>query len=159
MRCRLYPRCLTVVLAVALTAAIVPAWAQTCTWGGTATTTPPVVSPLWADLALFRSPSRVAVDEVGNVYVTDPVAGRVFVRDAWGRLLSVKQGLHEPLAIAVDVFGTIYVGEAGTGTVTAFGRVAGAGRRSSGGGRVRAGRGAWWRIGVVRCHGRLARPW
>ena len=109
MRCRLCPRGLPFILAVAFVAAAAPGWAQTCTWGGTPTMPPPAVTPLWADQELLRSPSRLAADEAGNVYVTDPSAGRVFVRDAWGRLLSVKQGLAQPLAIAVDVFGIIYV--------------------------------------------------
>lgn len=121
MRCRLCPRCLPFMLAVFLVAAAAPGWPQTCTWGGTPAMPPPAVTPLWADQDLLRSPSRLAVDEAGNVYVADPSPGRVFVRDAWGRLLSVKQGLAEPLAVAVDVFGTIYVGEAGTGSVSAFG--------------------------------------
>ena len=121
MRRRLCARCLPFVLAASLAAAA-PGWSQTCTWGGTPTMPPPAVTPLWADQDQLRSPSRLAADEAGNVYVADPSAGRVFVRDAWGRLLSVKQGLAQPLAIAVDVFGIIYVGEAGTGSVSAFGQ-------------------------------------
>ncbi len=120
MSCRLCRLGLSLILAMAASAAA-PGWSQTCTWGGTPTVPPPPLNPLWTDRELLRSPSRVAADGAGNAYVTDPGAGRVFVRDSWGRLLSVKQGLAQPLAVAVDSFGTIYVAEAGTGSVSAFG--------------------------------------
>ena len=82
-----------------------PSWSQSCTWGGTPTLSPPTNSALWADQAQLQTPARLATDVEGNVYVADTAAGRVVVRDPWGRLVSVKQGLVKPLAIAVDAFG------------------------------------------------------
>lgn len=98
-----------------------PAWSQSCTWGGTPTMSPPANSALWADQTQLQTPARLATDAEGKVYVTDTAAGRVIVRDPWGRLVSVKQGLVKPLAIGVDAFGLIYVGEAATGSVSVFG--------------------------------------
>ena len=98
-----------------------PAWSQSCTWGATPTMPAPAAVPLGADQTRLQTPARLAIDTEGKVYVADTTAGRVVVRDSWGRLVSVKQGLAKPLAIAVDTFGLIYVGEAATGSISVFG--------------------------------------
>lgn len=81
---------------------------------------PPVVTPLRAYRDGYSAPSAVATDSMGRVYITDYNLGKVFVRDEFGRLVSVKSGLDHPLSIAVDPTGRVYVGEAGPGSVSVF---------------------------------------
>jgi len=96
-----------------------PSWSQSCTWGGTSTVPAPSAVSL-RSYGLLHSPGRVAASPTGDMYVTDPVRGRVLVRDQWGRIVHLQEGLARPLGIAVDGFGVIYVGEEATGSVTAF---------------------------------------
>jgi len=63
----------------------------------------------------------MAVDARGNVYVTDPGPGQVIVRAPNGRILSRVGGLGRPVSVAVGNAGTVYVGDAESGSVTAFG--------------------------------------
>ena len=121
MRNRLARLFLPLAVGTFLISSAKPAWSQSCTWGGTPTMSPPASSALGVDQAHLQTPARLAVDTEGKVYVADTSAGRVMVRDPWGRLVSVKQGLSKPLAVAVDAFGLIYVGEASTGSVSVFG--------------------------------------
>ncbi len=80
--------------------------------------------PLSIAVCVKRTPAStsVAVDAASNTYTADPSAGRVVVRDAWGRLVSVKNGLLTPTAVAVDGFGRILVAEQGAGSVSVFDR-------------------------------------
>jgi hypothetical protein len=80
----------------------------------------PTVEPLKSYKGLLRSPAGLAVDSSGRVYITDPPAGRVFVRDMYGRLAYVKDGLQNPLGVAIGLSGIIYVAEEGAGRVTIF---------------------------------------
>lgn len=80
----------------------------------------PVVTPLRAYRDGYSAPSAIATDSMGRVYITDHNLGKVFVRDEFGRMVSVKSGLDHPLGIAVDASGRIYVGEAGSGSVSVF---------------------------------------
>ena len=80
----------------------------------------PAVVPLGSYSEVLQTPARVAADRAGNVYVTDPAADQVAVFDAFGRLLSLRQGLAGPLGIAVDHAGHIWLGEEKTGSVTVF---------------------------------------
>ena len=98
------------------------AHAQTCTWGGTSTVVPPSATALRAYRDLLQAPGRLAVDGAGDLYTTDPPAGRVIVRDAYGRLTAGVQGLDAPLGIAVDGDGHVYVGEQRSGRVVVFDR-------------------------------------
>jgi DNA-binding beta-propeller fold protein YncE len=54
------------------------------------------------------------------VYVTDPTQGEVIVRAPNGRIISRVGSLGYPVSVAVGNAGTIYVGDAGSGGVTAF---------------------------------------
>lgn len=90
-----------------------------CRWGGPSDVPAPSVTYLRPQAGPFHAPGRIAVDASGRSYVSDPDAGRVVVRDAYGRLESMKPGLRGPLGIAVDSAGRIYVSEA-TGSVSAF---------------------------------------
>ncbi|MBI2998789.1 MAG: NHL repeat-containing protein [Deltaproteobacteria bacterium] len=94
-------------------------FAQSCRWGSSVEA-PPSSVPLRAYRDFFHAPGRVAVDGSGNVYTTDPRAGQVFIRDQYGRLINVLEGLNLPLGIAVDNAERIYVGEHGKGSVTVF---------------------------------------
>ena len=80
----------------------------------------PSVSLLAPLAAGVDSPTRVASDGKGNVYVVDSTAGRVVLVDAFNRVLSEKSGLRSPLGIAVDAAGNIYLGDAEAGSVTVF---------------------------------------
>lgn len=68
----------------------------------------------------FRSPTRVALDAQGNLYVSDSRAGQVIKLSTNGTVLATKSGLVKPLAIAVGNQGRVYVGEEGTGRVLVF---------------------------------------
>lgn len=102
-------------LATALTPSL--GWGQTCTWGGTPALLMPTVATLRSDARLLAAPARLAVDLEGKVYVTDPPAGRILVRDGHGRLVRVLEGLGRPLGVAVDSYGVVYVGDESNGSV------------------------------------------
>ncbi len=80
----------------------------------------PNVTPLGALSASLRAPARVAADANGNLYVTDPAAGRVIVFDAFGRQIAVNDGFAGPLAIAIAGDGRIYLSEEKTASVSVF---------------------------------------
>jgi sugar lactone lactonase YvrE len=75
----------------------------------------------------FISPNHLALDQDGNLYVSEFSGGRVFVFSPEGELLRQFAGsgtevgqLLQPTGIAVDAAGTIYVGESGTSRVQKF---------------------------------------
>jgi DNA-binding beta-propeller fold protein YncE len=70
--------------------------------------------------APFGVPTRMAVDASGNVYVTDPGQGQVIVRAPNGRIVSRASGLGHPVSVAAGKTGKIYIGDAESGSVTAF---------------------------------------
>ena len=80
----------------------------------------PNVTPLGALSASLRAPARVAADANGNLYVTDPAAGRVIGFDAFGQPMAVYDGFAGPLAIAVASDGRIYLSEEKNGSVSVF---------------------------------------
>ena len=80
----------------------------------------PNVTPLGALSAQLRGPARVAADADGNLYVTDPSAGRVVMFDAFGQQVAVHDGFAGPLAIAVAGDGRIYLSEEKNGGVSVF---------------------------------------
>ncbi len=84
------------------------------------TSVAPTVTSLRSYRDLLHAPARIAIDAANRLYVTDSAAGRVLVRDQYGRLVKISPRLHRPLGIAVDAVGFIYVGEEGSGSVTVF---------------------------------------
>ena len=68
----------------------------------------------------LQSPTRVAVDAAGNLYVVEPALGQVIAFDAFGRRTIVKENLAKPLAIAVDGLGNFLVSEEAKGRVSVF---------------------------------------
>lgn len=112
-------------LAVALLVALSFSFAATgfaalCASGGVSMAASPSATYLRSYREFIHGPGRLAIDSSGNLYTTDPRTGKIFIRDPYGRLLSVMDGFDYPLGIAVDRDGRIYVGEQGTGTVTVF---------------------------------------
>lgn len=80
----------------------------------------PIVAPLGSLSQSLRGPARVAADAAGNLYVTDPAAGRVVVFNAFGQQVAAHDGLAGPLAIAVAGDGRIYLSEEKSGSVSVF---------------------------------------
>lgn len=108
--------------ATALGLAAAAATAQTCASGGTSALPPPAVDHLRGYRASFRSPTRLAVDSLGRIYVADPARGTVVVRAADGHILSADENLGHPVSIAVEADGNrIYLGDDRDGRVTAYG--------------------------------------
>lgn len=65
-------------------------------------------------------PTRLAEGPEGRVYVTDARVGAVFIYDEDLRLVGELAKLERPLGVAVDLAGTIYVGDEGTHRVEIF---------------------------------------
>lgn len=80
----------------------------------------PSITPLGFLSGQLRGPARVAVDSEGNLYVTDPAAGRVVIFDAFGQQVAERDGFAGPLAIAIASDGRIYLSEEKTGSVSVF---------------------------------------
>ena len=66
----------------------------------------------------LQTPSQVAVDAAGNVYVADPGQGKVMMFAAGASsAASVGTGLTSPTGVAVDGAGDVFIADSGTGTV------------------------------------------
>lgn len=97
------------------------AMATVCSSGGTSALPAPTVEWLRGYRASFQTPTRLAVDTLGRIYIADAVGGKVAVRAADGRLLTVGEGLGQPVSVAVTAAGDrIYVGDGVDGRVTAY---------------------------------------
>jgi len=108
-------------LLLALAPPTAPIVAQICVSGGTSDLPAPDARSLRGYRASFSSPTRLAVDELGQVYVADPARGTVVVRAADGGIVSVVEGLGSPASIAVEADGNrIYVGDGVDGRVSAY---------------------------------------
>lgn len=82
--------------------------------------TVPTATPHTPYQGLFRSPTRVAQDTNGNLYVTDSRAGWVVKLNTNGTPVATNTVLNKPLAVAVGNQGLVYVGEEGVGRVQVF---------------------------------------
>ena len=85
------------------------AWAGVC--AGAAPTAPVPAEFLRSYRAFLTSPTRLAIDDDDNVYITDPLSGRIVVRAADGRVRLDVNTVGNPISIAVDSAGSIYVGD------------------------------------------------
>lgn len=116
----LMPALVAGLVAAAALGSAVPAAAQ-CAGGGTSTLPAPTVEHLRAYRASFRSPTHLAVDDLGRVYVADPARGAVVVRAADGRVVAVGENLGRPVSVTAGAAGEpIYVGDGADGRVTAY---------------------------------------
>jgi hypothetical protein len=69
---------------------------------------------------ISSTPTRMTIDKLGHIYVTDSLRGEVAKYDGFLELIQKKEGLGTPLGIAVDGVGRVYVGEQSSGSVTIF---------------------------------------
>ena len=77
--------------------------------------TPALQSTLGSGL---MTPTQVAVDALGNVYIADPGQGKVLEYAVGSSAaVSVGTGLTSPTGVAVDGAGDIYIADSGTGSV------------------------------------------
>ncbi len=60
----------------------------------------------------WSDPVRITTDDSGNIYVTSPSAGKIFVLASNGEILNTITTFKKPLSIAVDSSGRLYVGDA-----------------------------------------------
>jgi len=118
--CRL-TRKLTVFAAVVfmVLAASAARTAASCSGGGLSPEQAPLVDVLRSYRAAFRSPTRLALDAAGNVYIADPQGRQIVVREPSGRIASVARDVGRPVSIAVGA-GGIFVGDGVDGSVTAY---------------------------------------
>lgn len=69
---------------------------------------------------VVSTPTRLAMDATGHIYVTDSLRGKVAEYDGFFQLIQTKEGLGTPLGISVDRSGKIYIGEQSSGSVAIF---------------------------------------
>jgi sugar lactone lactonase YvrE len=83
--------------------------------GANIQTTPALQSTLGSGL---KTPTQVATDTLGNVYIADPGQGKVLEYAAGSSTaVSVGTGLTTPTGVAVDGAGDIFIADSGTGSV------------------------------------------
>lgn len=78
----------------------------------------PSVTPLGSYGQSLQSPSRVATDTAGNLYVVDAESYNIVVFDAFGRIADVRGYCTGALGIAVDGAGLIYLADGSAGCVS-----------------------------------------
>lgn len=116
MRCKGYSLGVSIGLALLLCCSTAVALAQTAPPRAMASYRH--LSPLTEDL---DTPTAVASDGSGRVYVVEPVSGRLFQYDAEGTLLRTRGGLLQPISVAVGAGSTVFVGSGSVGSVDALG--------------------------------------
>lgn len=86
--------------------------------GANVQTSPALQSSIGASL---KTPSQVATDAAGNVYIADPGQGKVLVYAAGSSTsstaVSIGTGLKSPSGIAVDGAGDVFIADSNTGSV------------------------------------------
>jgi streptogramin lyase len=104
--------------------------------------------------ASFASPHGVAVDSVGNVYVSDTGTGSIKKIDLTNTVTTIASSLNQPYGLAVDANNNVYVAETGaqrirkidsSGVVTVF---AGSGSAGSANGQGTAAS-FWYPTGIA----------
>jgi hypothetical protein len=111
-------------------AAMIPGWQSRATplvlllacsvYAGARGATTPVVTPQSSLSLGLLGPARVASDSQSRLFISDPLAGRVAVANVLGQLVQVKTNLGQPLGIAIDGAGRIYVGNGQSGAVISY---------------------------------------
>ena len=72
--------------------------------------------------AKLVSPTGVATDTGGNIYVTESAGNRLLVYDRYGNSLREVKGLNKPTGVAVDSGGRIYISNTGRKAVDVYKR-------------------------------------
>jgi DNA-binding beta-propeller fold protein YncE len=93
------------------------AQAQACRAGTVAALPTPAVSWQRSWVAELGSPARLATDPAGRVVIADPARRRLILRAADGALAGEIAVPGLPVAVAVDAFGSYWVGDADGGRV------------------------------------------
>lgn len=94
-----------------------PVQAQACRAGTAATQPMPAASWQRSWVAELRGPVRLALDPAGRVAVADPARRRITLRGPDGALAGEIAVPGLPIAVAVDAFGSYWVGDADGGRV------------------------------------------
>ncbi|MBI5576279.1 MAG: NHL repeat-containing protein [Deltaproteobacteria bacterium] len=68
----------------------------------------------------MSTPTGVAVDASGNVYVTESSGGRLHIYNKFGSFQRELTGLNKPTGVAVDPWGRIYVSNTGSKSVDVY---------------------------------------
>ncbi len=76
-----------------------------------------LLSSIWDEL---RSPTAVALDSSGRIYVTDRHADSLNIYDSSGNFIKKLGALSDPISVAVDSNGRIFVGSEVQGSVKAY---------------------------------------
>lgn len=80
---------------------------------------PPSISELYSSINIADSPMRVCAGNNGY-FSTDAVNNTMVAYDVFGRVINKKNGLKNPLGIAVGKNNTIYVAESGSKSVNIY---------------------------------------
>ena len=86
--------------------------------GANVQTSPAVQSAIGANL---KTPTEVATDAVGDVFIADPGQGKVLMyavgSTTTSSAVSIGTGLTSPTGVAVDGAGDVFIADSGTGSV------------------------------------------
>jgi len=72
-------------------------------------------------MANLDTPTAVAIDEDGNLYVVESRANRLLIYNSAGEYREALSGLQQPVSVAVGKDGRIFVGNSNTGNVEVYG--------------------------------------
>jgi DNA-binding beta-propeller fold protein YncE len=70
----------------------------------------------------LKSPTRLAIDADDNLYIADPLNGRILARSPQGRIVLDWTHLNYPVSVAVPASGNLIVGDGHRGRVDIFDR-------------------------------------
>ena len=85
---------------------------------------PPACGVSAAPASVSLCPAGLAVDALGNLFVSDPNSGRILRVDAQNAHISAfASGLNAPGALAMDSQGNLYAAEQGANRILAFAQV------------------------------------
>jgi sugar lactone lactonase YvrE len=113
---------LTILLALSLSLVPGAAFASSCEVGPATGVEPPLVTHLRAYPWTFRAPTRMALTADSSLLVSDPRRQHIVTREASGRIIDSHLHAGDPISVAVDAAGRVYVGDGDSGRVSVFSR-------------------------------------